>query len=401
MMLWPKAGEHLDPVVCASGAGAIVTASERTIPPSSAAPPVHEGDILAGKYKVERILGQGGMGVVVAATHLQLEQLVALKFLRVDATDDLKTRFLREGKAAVRLKSEHVAKVLDVGELETGAPYIVMEYLAGSDLQALLEQEGRLPLSDAVSHVLEACQAIAEAHSMGIVHRDLKPANLFVTTAADGLTTVKVLDFGISKQIAGDGLHLTGTATMLGSPDYMSPEQMESARKVDTRADIWSIGAILYRLVTGRVPFAAESFPSLVYKIAVDPPPAPRSLQPDVPEELESAILRCLEKDPAKRYPSVAELAWAIVPFGPPDAQRSAERIARMLNNPLASTGRQTLPSQSKLPALPAAEPDWSAPTVAAAAPGSSRRLGTLIAIGVGGALLLLLGVIYGILLGR
>jgi eukaryotic-like serine/threonine-protein kinase len=193
-----------------------------------------EGDILLGKYRIERILGRGGMGVVLAAMHLQLNQRVAIKMLVVEATHDIVARFLREARASVRLKSEHVARVLDVGELPNGAPYMVMEYLEGKDLSALIRSEGGRTVEEAVEYVLHACEGIAEAHAAGIVHRDLKPANLFLTKAADGSDTVKVLDFGISKAATGEdpdtGMGLTKTSAVLGSPLYMSPEQMKSPR---------------------------------------------------------------------------------------------------------------------------------------------------------------------------
>ncbi|WP_434047258.1 MULTISPECIES: serine/threonine-protein kinase [Sorangium] len=300
--------------------------------------PVAEGQILSGKYRVESILGQGGMGVVVAALHEQLQQRVAIKLLHPGANAEMVERFVREARAAVRLKSEHVARVLDVGTLETGAPFMVMEYLDGSDLQQTLRQRGPLELEEAVGYVLEACEAIAEAHAAGIIHRDLKPANLFLARGADGSGMVKVLDFGISKALAEPSaagaepeLGLTKTAMVLGSPLYMAPEQMRSARTVDTRADIWSLGAILYQLLTARVPFDATSLSELILMINTEAPPSPSLFRRDLPPGLEAAILRCLEKDVTKRFRSVAELAGAIVDFGPPLALASLERIERTL----------------------------------------------------------------------
>ena len=209
---------------------------------------IEPGQILAGKFQIERVLGRGGMGVVVAAQHLQLGQLVALKFLLPEAlrNPEVTERFLREARAAVRLKSEHVGRVIDVGTLDDGAPYLVMEYLEGQDLDSFREEHERLPVAQVVSFVLQASEAIAEAHSIGIIHRDLKPANLFLTVRADGSPTVKVLDFGIAKATEGsEDFSLTKTATVMGSPAYMSPEQLRSARDVDARSDIWAIGVIL------------------------------------------------------------------------------------------------------------------------------------------------------------
>ena len=211
-------------------------------------PRVEQGDVLAGKYRVDRVLGVGGMGVVVAATHLQLEERVALKFMLPEAygDPDLAARFTREARAAVKLKSEHVARVLDVGTLDTGAPYIVMEYLDGTDLADELHKKGPLPVHEAAEYVLQACDALAEAHALGIVHRDLKPANLFLTRRGDGSPLVKLLDFGISKTSAFNdaGVAMTKTAAMMGSALYMSPEQMTSPKDVDARADVWALGTI-------------------------------------------------------------------------------------------------------------------------------------------------------------
>src|SRR5688572_5861207 len=188
------------------------------------ASPVRVGDVLAGKYRVERVLGVGGMGVVVAATHMHLDQRVALKFMlpAVLGNAEAVQRFLREARAAVRIGSQHVAKILDTGTLETGAPYIVMEYLDGKDLAHHIAERGRLTATQAADYLLQACDALAEAHSLGIIHRDLKPANLFLAQQAGGATVVKVLDFGISKAVQGTDHAMTRTASILGSPAYMS-----------------------------------------------------------------------------------------------------------------------------------------------------------------------------------
>jgi eukaryotic-like serine/threonine-protein kinase len=297
---------------------------------------VHEGQILAGKFRIERVLGQGGMGVVVAATHLQLEERVALKFLLPDAlaNPEAVERFAREARAAVKIKSEHVARVSDVGTLESGSPYMVMEYLHGEDLAAWVRRNGAMAVPEAIEFLLQACEAIAEAHALGIVHRDLKPANLFVTRRADGSACIKVLDFGISKLTvpgAAPELGMTKTHTVMGSPLYMSPEQMSSSRNVDMRSDIWALGVILYESLTGRVPFEAETMPQLCGMILQDPPRPIDELRPDLPPALQHVILRCLEKSRERRYGNVAELAFALVPFGQSAARRSAERISRVL----------------------------------------------------------------------
>ncbi|MDB4993764.1 MAG: serine/threonine protein kinase [Myxococcaceae bacterium] len=290
--------------------------------------PVNEGDILAGKYKVERVLGVGGMGVVVAARHMQLDQRVALKFLLPHSLlkSTVVARFEREARAAVRLRSEHVARVIDVGTMESTAPYIVMEFLEGKDLGDLIEQGGPLPVQVAVDYLLQACEAVAEAHSLGIVHRDLKPRNLFVTTRVDGRPLVKVLDFGISKVTGGDDLSLTSTAEIVGSPNYMSPEQLRAARLADARSDIWALGAILYELLTGYVPFQAETLTQLCTMVLQDPPRPLHDLRADVPVGVINVIERCLEKDPDRRFQHVGELAQALSPFTSSSGSSAAER---------------------------------------------------------------------------
>jgi serine/threonine-protein kinase len=298
---------------------------------------VKPGEVLAGKYRIERVLGMGGMGVVVLATHLQLDERVAIKFLLPNALQmpEAVARFAREARAAVKIKSEHVARVTDVGTLDTGCPYMVMEYLHGRDLAQLVQDQGPLPIEQAVDCLLQACEAIAEAHALGIVHRDLKPSNLFLIHRADGSACVKVLDFGISKTtgMAGSGpdLGMTRTTAVMGSPLYMSPEQMASARNVDVRTDIWALGAILYELCTGQVPFAADTMPQLCQMVLQEPAPPIRSRLPLAPEGLENAILRCLEKTPSNRYSNVAEFAAALLPFGPRWGSASVERISRVL----------------------------------------------------------------------
>jgi serine/threonine protein kinase len=205
------------------------------------------GDVIAGKYEVTRVLGQGGMGLVVAAFHRDLDALVALKFLlpSLRESPQSKERFTREARTVMRLRNEHVARVHDVGDVD-GTPFIVMEYLTGEDLAKALARRGPLAVDEAVDLLLQACEAVAEAHKLGIVHRDLNPANLFVTTGSDGLPFVKVLDFGISKSTAAGDLSVTASAAVVGSPLYMSPEQLTTSRSVDARADVWALGVILY-----------------------------------------------------------------------------------------------------------------------------------------------------------
>src|SRR3954468_21710788 len=298
--------------------------------------PVTEGQILAGKYRVERVLGSGGMGFVVAAWHLELEQRVAMKFLHPLALEraDTAERFRREARSAAKIRSEHVARVIDVGIMEGGVPYMVMEYLEGHDVSDEMAKVGMLPIEDAVDFVLQAIEALAEAHAAGIVHRDLKPANLFIATRADGTRIVKVLDFGISKSLLGSSaseLSLTRTSVLIGSPLYMSPEQMRSAKDVDTRTDIWSLGVILYEMIAGRPPYTGDSIPALCASLLNDVPQSMRSLRAEVPPELEDIIGHCLAKDRTERYGTVSELARALAQFGSLSSQLHVDRASRVL----------------------------------------------------------------------
>jgi serine/threonine-protein kinase len=308
--------------------------------------PVEAGTVLAGKYRVDRVLGEGGMGIVVAATDLQLERRVAIKFLLPEYVQhkEAAQRFLREARAAVKIQSEHVARVIDVGTMDTGAPYMVMEFLEGQDLSGVLADRKTLPPEEAVAYVLEACDAIAEAHSVGIVHRDLKPANLFLARQPDGSSRVKVLDFGISKATMTAGStdpSLTRTSSMMGSPLYMSPEQMKSAKHVDPRTDVWALGVILYELLHGEPPFYAESIPELSAKVLLEEPVSIRSRRMDVPEALEAIVMKALAKNVDARFPTVADLAIALSPFGPHRTRANVERASRVLRvtgGPLASS---------------------------------------------------------------
>ena len=292
---------------------------------------IERGTVLLGKYCVDSVIGRGGMGLVVKAWHLGLDEEVAIKVLRDDVViaDETIARFIREAQAAAKLKSEHIARIIDVGRFGDSKPYLVMEFLEGQDIGQLIAEQGRLQPSLAIDLVIQACEALAEAHSLGIVHRDIKPTNLFLTSRPDGSVLLKILDFGISKSPSGAELSLTQTWSLLGSPAYMSPEQMRSARHVDARTDIWSLGAVLYEAIEGHRPFRAESFSEMCVMVAVDPPapmtPIPRALAP--------VIERCLAKNPADRYESVADLACdlACLAREPDKAQELVDRMYRML----------------------------------------------------------------------
>jgi serine/threonine-protein kinase len=294
--------------------------------------PVQPGQVLAGKYRVDRVLGRGGMGVVVEARHVQLDERVALKFLLPDyaKVPEASARFLREARAAVKIKSEHVARVSDVGTLETGSPYMVMEFLEGTDLSKALERYGVCQIPDAVDYLLQTCEAIAEAHAHGIVHRDLKPANLFLTRRPDGTPMIKVLDFGISK-MAGSGVdNLTRTTTSMGSALYMSPEQMQTTRGVDHRTDIYALGISLYELLAGKQPYYADTLPQLCAEVLTGTPTPIRQLRPEVPDGLAAVLERAYARDREQRFQTIAELCAGLAPWAPTRSQNTLDRIARM-----------------------------------------------------------------------
>jgi serine/threonine-protein kinase len=374
----------------ATAAGGEVLASSATeAAPGTPASPVHVGQVLAGRYRVERVLGVGGMGVVVAARHLALDQRFAIKFLLPAAYEasGAVARFLREGKAAARITSEHVARVFDTGVLDSGAPYLVMEHLEGADLGDVVTRRGRLAPGEAIECVLQACEAIAEAHQLGIVHRDLKPANLFLTQRKDGTPFVKVLDFGISKSESGSRRDLTSTSAVMGSPRYMSPEQMLSTKHVDARTDVWALGVILHELVTGAPVWDAETLQGLCVLVTTAPAPPLRSIVPDAPEALERAILGCLAKSPAHRIADVGVLALALAPAAPERARTSIERVVGTLGRS-APAAFAPLPS---LAATVAASPTGASPTgldaAMTVAPSPPRARTALVAVAVAVAL--------------
>jgi serine/threonine-protein kinase len=293
--------------------------------------PIQPGDLLAAKYRVDEVLGAGAMGVVVAATDLALDRKVAIKMMKPESSVQRQKegRFLREARVVAKLRSEHVAKVHDFGTFRE-APFIVMEYLEGRDLAAVLGERGPLPVEEAVTFTLQACEAIAEAHAAGIVHRDIKPANLFVTKGTDGSPKIKVVDFGIAKHDAS-GLALTSPEEILGSPLYMSPESMRGIKDVDVRTDVWALACCLFEMMAGVSPFARDTIEALMAAVFHFPAPSLAQYRPDVPPGLDQAIQRALEKKVELRTPSVTALAADIAPYASPQvagiatSARSAE----------------------------------------------------------------------------
>lgn len=318
------------------------------------------GEVVGGKYRIEGVLGQGGMGIVYAAHHEMLAQAVALKVLRRDvvSSPDAITRFINEARAAARIRSEHVARVMDVGVLEEqGVPYMVMERLKGSDLSEILQASAEhLPIHATIDWVLQALDGLAEAHALGIIHRDLKPANIFLAEMGDGAEVVKVLDFGISK--ATDGFSsmpgnaaATSTKSILGTPAYMSPEQLKSSKSVDERSDIWSVGVLLFELLTKTMPFEGETVGELFAAVIEGDIPTVSSRRQDAPSKLDEVISICLQRKKDHRYPNVLALATELAPFG---TERSAFALANMQRHS-RRLGVNTRGNESLLPrSLPA-----------------------------------------------
>jgi eukaryotic-like serine/threonine-protein kinase len=332
------------------------SSSDRSsIPEPDSALGIEIGAVIAGKYRVERVIGKGGMGVVVAASQPELARTVAIKLIRSDSSDDRSAmaRLLREAKAAASIQSEHVARVLDVGTLDSGVPFIVMEYLEGSDLQTLLDRDGALRPSDAVDYLLQACEAIAEAHRNGIVHRDLKPANLFIARLPGGRPCVKVVDFGISKAIGREtGEPLTQPASVVGSLYHMAPEQMRGG-PVDARTDVWALGLLLYEMLSGRKPFGNQAWPAVAAQVLSDGPLLPTPID-GVSDELSAVVQKCLSRAPQQRYGTVAELAVALSRFGSRKAHLSLERIVLLATSTGSLSALALEPTEPARDSVPA-----------------------------------------------
>src|SRR6188768_2808605 len=268
------------------------------------------GSTVAGKYRIERLIGRGGMGAVYAAQNTAIGKRVALKFLSREAAQhrDAARRFQREAQAASLVESEHIVQVFDAGTSDEGLPFLVMEQLTGEDLRARLTREGKLALPDALAIVTQLLRGLVRAHAAGIVHRDLKPDNVFLCARDDGALLVKLVDFGISKlERATMSERLTRRGTVLGSAYYMSPEQAQASDAVDQRSDLYGVGLILFELLAGRPPHLAPTLESVLVAICTQDAPDVRSLRPDVPEAVAQAIARALEREPAARFASATE----------------------------------------------------------------------------------------------
>ncbi|KYF88398.1 protein kinase, partial [Sorangium cellulosum] len=323
------------------------TEGEESVGPETAAFPLGAGEpradnvytiapgtVIARKYRVERTIGRGGMGLVVEALHLDLDTRVAIKFLLPEfmSYTEAAERFMREARTVAKLQTHHVVRVLDVAALESGEPYMVMELLDGEDLACHAAEAGTLAIGECIDHIVQACEALAEAHALGIVHRDLKPANLFLTKRPDGAPLIKVLDFGVSKILTGDtgNVSLTQTTTILGSALYMSPEQMRSSKSVDPRTDIYALGVCLFEIIGGRPPYVADSFPELCAKIYTSPPEPLQDLRPEVPEGLVEVIEKSIAREPEDRYQSIAEFVQALAPYAAPGTRTTIAGILRL-----------------------------------------------------------------------
>jgi eukaryotic-like serine/threonine-protein kinase len=352
---------------------------------STPLPPIELGAVVAGKYRVERVLGFGGMGIVCAATHLELASPIAIKFVRPEHGSDERAvaRFLTEARAAARLQSQHTCRVTDVGRLPTGSPYIVMEYLSGENLQTRVERLGPLDFHEVATLALQACEALGEAHAKHIVHRDIKPENLFVIAGPDGSPLLKVLDFGISKQVSPLATPRTMNDSMesVGSPYHMSPEQMTDPSSVDARSDIWSLGVVMYELLTGQLPFAGESAPQLCVNVMTTQPIPPQAHRVEIPDRLAQVLRRCLDKDREGRFQDVGQLARALTEFAGPGGQLSAERVERILGRSPSDTAPPTALDAEPTKVQPQPQPQSSQA-------GLARPRGVGLRVGVGAVLL-------------
>lgn len=302
------------------------------------------GQIVAGRYQIESLVGSGGMAHVLSARHVELGHRVAIKVLdpAMGNNPEAKERFAREARAMANLSSKHTVRVHDVGTLPNGLPFMVMDLLVGKDLSQILNERGPLPFEDACTFIDQACEAVAEAHDIGLVHRDIKPQNLFLSIEKGGAgeerSVLRVLDFGIVRAVGRrmGAITLTKIGDVVGTLSYMAPEQIRDSSNVSARADIWALGACLYRLVCGKPPFIAKGDALLAEAILMKPPTPPAEHRPDIPSILSSVILRCLRKEPDERFQSARDLQRALeearimIAVAPHSAQMTTEPVQRV-----------------------------------------------------------------------
>jgi serine/threonine protein kinase len=325
-------------------------ANVQAVPLTLDSPEVPIGQRMGNGYLVTRLLGRGGMGVVLEARHEESSARVAIKVLHPKHLDNAEavTRFLAEGRAAERIRGHHTVRVFESGTHDDGRPFLVMELLEGRDLATLLD-EGALPLAEAARILLQACVGMAEVHAHGIVHRDLKPSNLFIARTSNGPSVVKVLDFGIAKGALDfddpAALALTQTLVAMGTPLYMSPEQIRSSKAVDARSDVWSLGAIFYETLTGSAPFRGNTVTHITAQVLESDPTAPSTVVPGLPRAVDAVVQRALAKRPEDRYVDVAALAHALAPFVGDEGLATATRCSEILRGAHRELGSLTSPA--------------------------------------------------------
>jgi serine/threonine-protein kinase len=380
----------------------MTTMVPETEAPASVSPHAAQlGQVIDGKYRIESILGISGMGVVYLATHLEIDQSVAIKFLLHGAGDPAAlARFRREARAMGKIRSEHAVRVIDVGQLDAKTPFIVMEYLEGRDLSALMKEMGKVTLAFAAEVLLQACEALAVAHVAGVIHRDLKPSNIFLTTQSDGAPHVKVIDFGVAKFRRSEldkSENVTHSSSLVGSPRYMAPEQIGGdSEALDQRVDVWALGIILQEMVTGQRVFRGEGVGQLLIAIATQPPADIAKQWPEAPAPLVALIRRTLQRNPEHRTADVGEFAEALAQFTPGGPARAARTTSALmasrprLPNGALSSGRLPTVPEAPAEASPSgvSSPSGVLPAVASSVrlerASSSRRTVAIVAVAIG-----------------